>query len=39
MKRSLALILVLCMALTLLPGCGKSGKETAYVPTGGALLM
>ena len=39
MKRYLALILALCLALTLLPGCGKSGEDEVYVPTGDALLM
>ena len=39
MKRYLALMLVLCLALTLLPGCGKADDEDAYIPTGDALLM
>ena len=39
MKRYLALTLALCMALTLLPGCGKSDEDEVYVPTGDALLM
>lgn len=39
MKRYIALMLALCMLLTLLSGCGKSNEETVYVPTGDALLM
>ena len=39
MKRYLALMLALCLVLTLLPGCGKADDEDAYIPTGDALLM
>lgn len=37
MKKITAMVLLLALALSLLPGCGS--EEEAYVPTGDALLM
>ena len=39
MKRSLSLLLCLAMMMGLLTGCGKTIDNSAYVPTGDALVL
>ena len=39
MKKTVALLLCMAMILGLLSGCGKKNDNSAYVPTGDALVM
>ena len=39
MKKTVTLLLVASMLLSLMTGCGKPKEEEAYVPTGDALIM
>ena len=39
MKKSLSLLLILAMVLGMFSGCGKDMDNSAYVPTGDAILL
>lgn len=39
MKRILAMLLILTLCMTMVPGCGREIDNSGYAPTGDALLM